>query len=441
MKKSKKLVALLMAMVLVLASLTACGSKAKDTKDTSTSETSGDEAKTDDTAESEEPASTEPQLSDASLKVWGPQEQQDTLKALCDQFQAKHPEAKFTFEFGVVSEADAKDNVTKDVAAAADVFTFASDQIAGLQAAGALYRVTLNKDAIVAANSESSIKACTVDGEMYGYPSSAETYFMYYDKSKYTEDEVKNLNTMLEKDLGDGITNFSFDSDNGWYLSSFFFAAGCQLFGPDGTDPTQCDFNNAQGLMVGKFLLDIVNNKKVANHDDALLLKAFEEGKLGASFTGTWNADAIKKSLGDNFGVAKLPTITLSDGNEYQLSGMANFKLYGVNSQTKHPAEAMALAEFLTGYDAQKMRFEKHSAAPTNLELANDSATLSQNVAVQALSDASQVATLQASIPQTGNYWSPAEAFGVGLADGTITEANLQEKLDAFVESILATLK
>lgn len=439
MKKSKKLVALLMVMVLVFATVTACGKKSKDSSDTNKTETNGDDSKDDSAATDTD--STVKKLTDAKLKVWGPQEQQDTLKELCDQFQAAHPEAKFTFEFGVVSEADARDNVLKDPAAAADVFTFASDQVAALKEAGALYRVTIDKDAIVSANSESSIKAATVDGELYAYPSSSETYFMYYDKSKYTEDEVKNLDTMLAKDLGDGVTNFSFDSDNGWYLSSFFFAGGSTLFGPDGTDPTQCDFNNAQGLMVGNYLLDLVNNSKVANHDDDKLKQGFKDGSLAATFSGTWVADDVKKSLGDNFGVAKLPTITLSDGNEYQLSGMANFKLYGVNSQTKYPEQAMALAEYLTGYDAQKVRFEKHSAAPTNLELANDSATLSQNAAVQALSDAAQVATLQASIPQTGNFWTPAEAFGTGLADGSITKDNMQTKLDDFVKNILATLK
>ena len=50
-------------------------------------------------------------------------------------------------------------------------------------------------------------------------------------------------------------------------------------------------------------------------------------------------------------------------------------------------------------------------------------------------------ATLQTSIPQSGNYWSPAEAFGTGLMDGTITKDNLQTKLDDFVKNILATLQ
>ena len=33
---------------------------------------------------------------------------------------------------------------------------------------------------------------------------------MYYNKSMFTEDEVKSVETMLAKDLGEGVYNFSF---------------------------------------------------------------------------------------------------------------------------------------------------------------------------------------------------------------------------------------
>ena len=70
----------------------------------------------------------------------------------------------YTFTYGVVSEADAQKEVNKDISAAADVFAFASDQTAILVNAGALYRVTKNKDQIVAENSEASISAASING-------------------------------------------------------------------------------------------------------------------------------------------------------------------------------------------------------------------------------------------------------------------------------------
>lgn len=116
-----------------------------------------------------------------SLTVWGPQEDQELIKKMCDEFAAANPEKTYTFTYGVVSEADAQKEVNKDISAAADVFAFASDQTAILVNAGALYRVTKNKDQIVAENSEASISAASINGELYGYPYVSDTYFMYYD--------------------------------------------------------------------------------------------------------------------------------------------------------------------------------------------------------------------------------------------------------------------
>ncbi len=376
-----------------------------------------------------------------NLTVWGPQEDQELLKQMCDAFAAANPDKTYTFTYGVVSEADAQKEVVKDISAAADVFAFASDQTAILVNAGALYRVTKNKDEIVAENSESSISAASIDGELYGYPYVSDTYFMYYDKSKLSEDDVKSIEGIMSKDIEGVTTNFAFNTDDGWYQSGFFFGAGCKLFGEDGTDPTQCDFNNERGYMVGEYLIDLVANPKYgANFDDSLVKAGFAEGTLAAAVSGVWNAGEIQASLGDNYAATKLPEFTLSNGETVQMGSMANFKIMGVNSETKNPLDAMALAEWLTNKDNQKTRFEVRSYAPTNVELAGDTDTMNSNIAVGALAQQAQYATVQTSISQCQNYWTPAEAFGQEIIAGTCTKDNLQQKLDAYVESVLATL-
>ncbi len=376
-----------------------------------------------------------------NLTVWGPQEDQELIKQMCEAFAAANTDKTYTFTYGVVSEADAQKEVNKDISAAADVFAFASDQTAILVDSGALYRVTKNKDQIVADNSEASISAASIDGELYGYPYVSDTYFMYYDKSKLSEEDVKSIEGIMSKDIEGVTTNFAFNTDDGWYQSGFFFGAGCKLFGDDGTDPTQCDFNNDRGYMVGEYLIDLVANPKYgANFDDSLVKAGFADGTLAAAVSGTWNAGEIQASLGDNYAATKLPEFTLSNGETVQMGSMANFKIMGVNSETKNPLDAMALAEWLTNKDNQKTRFEVRSYAPTNKELANDTETMNSNIAVGALAMQAQYATVQTSISQCQNFWTPAEAFGQEIIAGTCTKDNLQEKLDAFVESVLATL-
>ncbi len=435
MKKSSRLMALLMVTLMVIGSFAACGSKneaAPEDKKTTDNATGAEATKAPE-------ATTAPaQIQDVTLKVWAPQEEQDLLKQMCEAFAAAHPEYKITFDYGVVSEADASSELQKDPAAGADVFAFASDQTATLVNAGILYPITLNADAVKAANSEASIAAATIDGQLYAHPFTPNSWFMYYDKSKYTEDEVKSLETMMAKDLGANVKNFSVDINNGWYLSSFFFAGGSQLFGPDGRDASVVTFNDANGLAVGNYLIDLTSNPKFLDDQDGNILTAFKDGTLAAASSGTWNAQTIKDALGDNYAATKLPTINIG-GQDRQLSNFADFKLIGVNSQTKAPIPAMQLAEWLTNEANQKLRFQVRSIAPTNLALASDAEVLA-NPAVAALSLQTSFSTLQSSIPQMGKYWAPAEAFGTELLSGTITKDNLQEKLDAFVESILSTI-
>lgn len=430
----KKLVSIMLATALVVTSLTGCGGNNDKDKTTSGSDTN--------TKSETQTAAKEPEYAkDAAIKVWASQEDQEFLKKVIENFKKDTPQAAdWKIETSVVSSADAKTEVLKDPTKAADIFEFASDQIVELKDAGVLYRVTRNKEEIVNNTIEGAIGSGTIDGELYGYPMSSNSYFMYYDKSKYTEDEVKNLNTMLEKDLDKGVSNFSMDLDNGWYTAAFFFGAGCKLFGDDGMDGTKCDFNNKEGVLVGDYILDLTANKKVKNHDDALLLAGFKEGKLAASVTGTWNAKAIKESLGDNFGVTVMPSITLEDGKEIAPSTIVNYNLIGVNAQTKYPAEAMLFSEYLTNEQSQKLKFEMREAAPTNKKLAEDQELLASSPAIATLSEQVKTSTNQPSIAQMGNFWAPMEAFGQDCIAKVVTKDNMQEKLDEMVKNILTRI-
>lgn len=443
--KFKKIISVVTLLAVATATFAGCESTSTSSKADDTSskaeESKADESKADESKADESKEDVTPSGETIKLTVWDSQEGQDLLKQKCEAFAAANPDKKYEFTYGVVSEADAKSEVLKDPTAAADVFNFSSDQTGELVSAGALYKVTKNKDQIIADNSEGSISASSVDGELYAYPSSTETYFLYYDKSKLSDKDVLSLESILAINPDGVTTNIAFDLDNGWYSAGFFFGAGCTLFGPDGTDDTQCDFNNEQGKLVGEYFIDLVANSKFGNNmGDDLIKAGFSDGTLAAAVSGAWNAADIQASLGDNYAATKLPTFTLGDGKTYQMSSMANFKLVGVNSSTKNPVEAMALAEFLTNYDNQLLNFEQRSFAPTNKKLAEDSEKMASNAAVAAVAYQGQFATLQTAIPQIGKYWTPAEAFGAGVISGEVTKDNVQEKLDQFVEAVLASL-
>ena len=191
----------------------------------------------------------------------------------------------------------------------------------------------------------------------------------------------------------------------------------------------------------GEYILGLTQNSKVGNYDDTLLLSGFADRTLGATISGTWNATAIEESLGDDFGVATFPTVTYSDGSVVQPSPIVNFNIYGINAQTEYPLESMLLAKYLTSEKVQKIRFEERNSTPVNKALVEDEVLLSSSPAVATLAKQTALAsTVQPSIPQIANFWSPMEAFGQDCIAGSVTTDNLQEKLDTLVESILATI-
>ena len=82
------------------------------------------------------------------------------------------------------------------------------------------------------------------------------------------------------------------------------------------------NYNNAQGLAVMKALVKYVNHPAlVIQTDDSKLIAGFTPAADGtveaaAGVSGTWNAKAVKDLLGENMGVAKLPTVEIDGQRE-----------------------------------------------------------------------------------------------------------------------------
>lgn len=364
-----------------------------------------------------------------SLKIWGSQEDQAMLATMVESFKVANPDKDYDITFGVVSEADTKTKVLEDPAAAADVFAFASDQIKDLVSAGALYEITRNKDKITSENMEGSVDAATVNGKLYAYPETADNgYFMYYDKSVFSEEDVKSLDKMLDVANSKGKKVFM-DVSNGWYIASFFLGAGCTLtISEDGKQ--KCDFNNERGVLAGEAIKEFTAHPSFVTGDDAVL-KGGIGSTIAAGVSGTWNAEDIKSILGDNYAATKLPTFTLGD-EQVQMGSFAGYKLVGVNSQTKAPVEAMNLAEWLTNEQNQILRFETRAMGPSNIKAANSSA-VQENAALAALAEQNQFASSQKDV--LGSFWAPAEAFGTAMEAKDYSKS-IKEQLDAMVAQI-----
>jgi arabinogalactan oligomer/maltooligosaccharide transport system substrate-binding protein len=364
-----------------------------------------------------------------TLKVWGSNDDQKVLGELIEEFKAANPDTEWDISLGVVGEPDARARYQEDPAAAADVFAFANDQLIDLVNSGALRRITLNLDQIAAANTAGSIESATLDGTLYGYPKSADNgYFMYYDKSVFTEEDVKTLDGMLKKANEAGKKVFM-DLSNGWYIASFFLGAGGQLT-VDENGKQVCDFNNANGLAAAEAIKAFAADPAFLTGDDSVLVGMFGT-TIAAGVSGTWNATVIAEKLGENYAACALPTFTCG-GEQVPMASFIGTKVVGVNSQTAAPLQAFQLAEFITNEAAQVKFFEQRELGPTNIAAASNPAVL-ENIALAALSAQGVNGVSQKLV--LGGYWTPAEAFGLAMENKSTED--LQSLLDKMVAQIV----
>lgn len=392
------------------------------------------------TAETEAAVSGTTGVQDVHLKVWVPEEEQDIMQQMADSFAAAHPEYNFSIEMSIMGIDEANAQLKTDADSAADIFQMASGGVPELQKMGLLLPIGYNEAELRELYAENAITAVTAeDGLLYAVPFTPNTFFMYYNTSMFTEEDVKSLDAMLAKDLGEGVDyNVAFPVSGPWYLESFFFAAGCTLFGEDGKDPTSMDWNNEKGLAAGQYMIDLVNNPKFINDKDGIGLSLLREGKVGAIFSGTWDAAVVQEALGENYGAAKLPTANIN-GTDSQLRNFGDYKTYAVKSSTKYPLAAQQFAEWICNEENQLLRYEAIGVSPCITSLA-ESPELADDLATAALVAQSEHYYPQPNIPQINEYWTPATAFGEGVVNKTITYDNLQEQLDAFVNAVTTTL-
>ena len=417
----KKIIALLLAVVMVLG-LAACGGE--KTPET-TAPVAGNDA----------PETTAPAGPEAiTIKVWAPQEDQvdenSWLIQIEKAFEEAHPEYDITWDNGVCPEGDAATMVTADPAAAADVYMFANDQLGTLIQAGALaklggdYLAQVQND--VSATYLNTVTA--TDGGVYGFPVAPNTWFMYYDKSVLTEEDVKTLEGVMAKG------KVAFEVKNSWYLPAFFFAAGGSLFGETGSDAAAgIQFGGEAGYAATNAILDLMENPNFVVDGDGYGNNGVKnpDDDVIAYFSGSWDYQGLYEALGENLGACAAPTVTIN-GEAAQLKAYAGSKAVGVNPNAKNMKASMQFAAFLASADSQLLRFQLRNITPAVTALSENAEVAASIVASAESATMAYASVAQPTIAEMNPVWGPVGTFGTNIADGMITRDNVVESVDAF---------
>ena len=373
------------------------------------------------------------------LRVWvGDNADVAWMEQVVRDFTAANPQRQYAIQIGVQNEGDASKIILADVESAADVFTFADDQLNDLLIGGALMPIVEGAEAVAAANIPASVEAATgPDGLLYAYPATADNgYFLFYNSAYITPGDAATLESLLDRAAENG-RKIAFPMANAWYLYSFFRGAGLEMqLSEDGVTNT-CNWNAADtpitGVDVLSALLEIAAHPGFIEADSDAFVAGIKDGSIIAGVSGTWNASVAAQVWGEHYAAAKLPTYRVKE-QQVQMASFSGFKLVGVNAYSAHAGDAMDLAAFMTSYDAQVDRFTMRRQGPSNTAALSSSEVQSEP-AIAAIVAQSPYADVQ----RVGSkYWDAAAALGKIIVSGNPGKTDLQTLLDNCVAGITA---
>lgn len=372
------------------------------------------------------------------LTVWGSAAQQETLKQMVAKFEEANSETKYNIKVGICEEDMAVSNIAPDPSAAADVFCYSNDQLIPLLRVGALAKLGgIFLDNVKTENSEDSVASGsiaygTADEKVYGYPYASDNgYFMFYDKSVITDEQVGSLESIISV-CETKNKKIAWAVDVPWYTAGWFFAFGCDYsveydYNDNYKEKNiEISLNNEGGINACKAMSKLTSSKAFSGKstDNEKIITGFTTKSTAVAVSGTWNAPQIKKILGENYGVCKLPTVNVN-GQDVQLSSFKGYKLFGVNPHSGDKiVEAHKLAAFLSSEAMQAERFEKYMVGPTNNAAAN---AVKDDVTFAALNEQKQFAKDQTSVPSS--FWEPLKGVGLNIIDGLLSESGGNGKL------------
>ncbi len=418
----RKLLALLCTATMFGTLFVGCGSSSSDGSTDSTS--------------SDSSVSADETYSDITITVWCPSEAKDLTEAQLAQFNADNgTEIEFVVE--AVGEGDAATNMITDVTAGADLYFFASDQLNRLIKAGALTQVVDSyEEQVTSENSAVSVEAVSAsDGSIWAYPLTGEnTFFVYYDTSVITEEEIMANQTDIIAACEAAGKNICFElTSSAWYSAAYFYATGCEStwsYDDEGTATDVTDtFNSDAGIIACKGMAELINSSVFVSSSD---VSEFESG-AAVVVSGSWYSTNAKEILGDNLGVCTLWSFTV-DGEDYQLAPFNGVKLLGVKPQTDETKYGLCqiVAAYLAGEDCQLDRYESNGWYPSNTSAQEDAAVLADPVIQIAKETTETIAAAQGQYPNA--WWDAGKVIGA-----SIQELGTTSPSDDDLASILAT--
>ncbi len=324
------------------------------------------------------------------LKVWCPQEAISGYEKIVPQFKEKYPDyAKYTIKFEAKGEGTVQTALGKDPSTGADVFFIPSDHLYKLYNRNVLQALPDDYKALVTARDEAfTYEFATINDKIMAFPATNDNgYFLYYDSTELTAEDVRSLDTIQSVAKAKN-KHISFDYGDAYYVASFFIGTGCTFdFADASMKKYDTTLDSPEGMAAIEAYWNYFSTEKnnapkspsqvITNSD---IVSGFAEGNYIAGIYGTWKWSEIKKKVPNaetKIKTAVLPSFTVG-GETYDMGTFYGAKYCAVNalkSADTIPA-ALALAEFFTSEEGQLARYNATNAGPSNKNLTENNETI-----------------------------------------------------------------
>lgn len=370
--------------------------------------------------EGDEPLPPEDNVGRYSITIWVPYQLEQQIKQQIAQFTEANPyDIVFNATIELIDTNSTASIMLADPQYGADLYFFSSTDMSRLTNNGLLDALDEDTAKLIAQSHDSiAVNIATYQDTLYAYPAAVNSgYFMYYDKTILSEENIGSLESILEICEATG-RKISFELGNSWYMASFFFGTGCvsewlqdesgNIIGLNDT------FAGENGYIAAQAMQTILQSPAYRNSS---FINDFDASQPSAVvISGTWSYETARSLLGDNLGIAELPSFQVN-GQSYHLGSYAGYAMLGIKPQNDSDRETALhlLAQYLNSEECQMERFVEWDWTPTHLEVqASDAFQAAPHHA--ALITQNHYAHLQGTIH--GSWWDIAKLISANIQEG-----------------------
>ncbi len=376
-----------------------------------------------------------------SIRVWVGTGTGTATQQMINDFNDAGTDVNFGFHFNAtveeLSESVAAGNAISSPSDCADIFCIAQDQLARVVNSNLTAAPnTTTLESLKSMNSEAAIKAATIGSTVQAYPLTYDNgYFMYYDTRVVPESDAGSLEKIIAdvqdyntKNTENVYISMNLADGGSWYGASFFYGTGCQsewTTNDNGqfinvSDDIQS--SNDKAIDAIKGMMELYNCGYY--QDSASVSDLSAATRSAVLIDGVWDYNAAKTALGENLGIAALPTFTVGE-NTYTLTPYLGYKFLCVKptDDSIKTIGLQKLALYLTGETCQAERLSSFGWGPTNTNAANNA---SSNAALNVLY--TQTSTPQGQYPTS--WWATMDTL-LGSAKDNASEYASQTASDS----------